>query len=34
MPGPSVSWLLLLGLVEDDPDALGSFGDASLQAMP
>jgi hypothetical protein len=45
MAGPSVSWLLLLGpvldlvlglvlgLVKDGPDALGAFGDASLQAM-
>src|SRR6201986_1529797 len=40
MPDPSVSWLLLpglaglFGLVEDGPDALGAFGDASFQAMP
>src|SRR5262249_23195901 len=37
---PSASWLLLpgvaglAGLVEDGPDALGAFGDASFQTMP
>jgi hypothetical protein len=25
---------LVLGLVEDGPDALGAFGDASLEAVP
>src|SRR5207344_2434789 len=46
MPDPSVSWLLLpglaclagfvglAGLVEDGPDALRAFGDASFQAVP
>src|SRR6185312_2900727 len=43
MPDPSVSWLLLpglacltglTGLVEDGPDALGTFGDASFQTVP
>src|SRR6266446_6728320 len=34
MLGPSVSCVLLFGLVEDGPDAVGAFGDASLQAMP